>query len=61
MRAGCIIIELELAQLQNHSTESLSPPGDTDLVEWLNLVQIQDMAGINDIGCENTISIKVSP
>ena len=59
MRAGCIILEIDLAQLRNQSTESLPPPGDMDLVDWLNLVQLQDMAGASDIGTENAISIKV--
>ena len=60
MRAGCIIMELDLAQLRNHDAESLSPPGDMDLVDWLNLVQLQDMAGASGIGSGNAISIKVS-
>ena len=59
MRAGCIILEIDLAQFRNQSTESLPPPGDMDLVDWLNLVQLQDMAGASDIGTENAISIKV--
>ena len=60
MRAGCIILEIDLAQLQNHNAESFSPPGDMDLVDWLNLVQLQKMAGASDIGAGSVISIKVS-
>ena len=60
MRAGCIILEIDLAQLRNQSAESLPLPGDLDLAEWLNLVRIQDMPGISDTGSENDISIRVS-